>query len=271
MAAPRNSFDRYPDEYDFLPLGGNTQTAAAQRTATQPQPYGTTALQNTRQQQAGRVTSDIGNRAKGWIGGLNAEGINASAAEGPYGEASFWTNYGSLGQKAQGNSPWATGGNIEAMMSRIYNPREAAAAANPGISNWNNPEDVISAQSNLADFLTQQGAYLDPAKIVGNTLGALQTGNPEKLAQVNPVLANILESTVGQPAAQIGALLSFLEQAMAGSMPADMLQSWISTLNRLGSEFARQSQQGSLKGGGNVDVQTFANFLTMKLGPTLGL
>lgn len=262
-----------PNEDDFItPTSQMSTTSAARTQPGQPQVGAAQANATRRSGDPFPPTSRNGSGGPvvrgttGWMQGLNQAGIQNSA----YDEGAFFRNYGQLGAA----KPWTPGGGIETFMTETFNPRFAAAASFTDPSQFTDPEDIIKGQTAITEGLLRNGNILDPAAIVGNTMQALSSVRSiEDLANINPALAAILNSAAANPSEQVGALLNFLEQALAGSMPPDILSSWLMTIQRIGSAFQSQMDTTDLSkgGGGKFDMASFAKYLTGMLGPTLGL
>lgn len=198
------------------------------------------------------------NGSKEWYGGMNnyQAALAASSPEG------FFSLYG-----GQGPGGWQPGGEAEAFMMQNYDPR-ALGAAMYGPGNYSSVEDMLAGQTAITNQLTgSRAGFINPGQVVGNVIQALSNGDVQALAKVNPLLAQIINGNAGNPAGQIQDLISFLGQALMGSMPGDVLDAWLSSLQRLGSQFIN-GMGGPIK---NLDGKSFAQFLASQLGPTLGL
>lgn len=264
-----------PTEKDFLNPNAGVSMAAQQKqqggigsVATTPQ-----GQQKFQGQASAPSSGYTGGRqldrpTTGWMSNLNQMGIQSAATD----EDTFFRDYGTYGQGS--GSPWEPGGNLGAFFAETFNPR-ATAAVSPfsGPSKYTDPEDIVMGQSNLMDKLTQNGTILDPSAVIGNTMAALSSvKNVDDLMKINPTLAAVLNSsTTGS--GQINALLSFLSDALAGSMPEDILRSFMATLNRVSQQFAQQQDTMDVHGGGSkqLDLPSLARFLTSQFGPTLGI
>jgi hypothetical protein len=186
-------------------------------------------------------------------------------------EGAFFRSLGTVG-----GGGFQPGGAVGGFLADEFNPRFLAAAANPGTQQGGfSYGDQIMQQSDIMGGLMGKGTELDPAAIVSNTIGALMSVKSiEDLANINPALAAILNSAAADPTAQVQALTSFLGQALAGSMPEDMLQSWMVTIERIAQGFMSKMEQMDLsnpKGAKSFDLANLAQYLSQQMGPTLGL
>ena len=268
----KSPWEELPDETDFMapqaPLNAatNTNRDAAIRTS---QISSTRSPQANAQQGAfaNPKTTSIQQSTPGWTSQLGPLGRrNASMDEGAF--------FNALGQHGMGGNGFQPGGVIGGFLADEFNPRFLAAAANPGNQGGFSYGDNIMQQSGIMTSLMGKGTELDPAAIVGNTISALMSvQNVNDLEQINPALAAILNASSTDPTAQLQALLSFLGQAMAGSMPSDMLQSWLVTVERIAQGFQSQMNNMDLTGKGNAafDLPSLAKYLAQQMGPTLGL
>lgn len=147
-----------------------------------------------------------------------------------------------------------------------YNPFAMSAALGYG-SDLNSYDDRLAAGTSLANLLGQPGtAFFDPGSMVSNVLSAI--ANPGNNEEFNQLSAIVLGAST--PDQQLSNLVSFLGEALAGAMPQDVLQAYLSYIQKVGMEVVTGAMKGGIagfeRGGGNI-----ATALLQRLGPTGGL
>ena len=260
------------EEFDQFGLGASAaaRTAALSGAAQQTRNTGQSPVSsaNTQMQKTNRAVQPIASPSTGWVGNLNQLGQQNTLNN----ETAFWRNYGQYGT---GGQPWGPGSNTAAFMEETFQPRALSLAANPFAQQGSfGADEQIMGMSNAADQILGgglgRGISLDPAAIVGNLVSALAGANSlDQLMKLHPELAMIFNGTQTNPAMQVEAVLGLLRDALAGTMPDDMLSSWLATIRRIGDEFMMKMENTNNPKAFNV--ANWAKEISARLGPTLGL
>jgi hypothetical protein len=270
----KSPWDEYPQDAFGTQVAPNTRTTTGQDAAFRQQQLSQTASPQANAARAKQgafgatQTQDINQATPGWTSGLGPLGRRAAATD----EGAFFRNLGTVG-----GGGFEPGGAVGGFLSDEFNPRFLAAAQNPyasGQGGYSYGEQIMQ-QSDIMGGLMGRGTELNPSAIVANTMQALMSvKSVEDLGKINPALAAILNAAANDPTAQVQALTNFLGQAMAGSMPADMLNSWMVTIERVAQGFMAKMEQMDLSGKTGAkafDMASLAQYLTEALGPTLGI
>ncbi len=203
-------------------------------------------------------SSDWINNSNEWYGKGNEYGASAMARD----SGTFWSGYG---DQVAGFQP---GGNAESFLANKYDLQSLGAAMYG--KDFVSDEGRLAGQTAIANRINSPGVqFFDPGQIIGSTLAALQSSDPESLAQQSPMLAALLQSVSGNPIGQVGTILGFFESALSATMPPDALSAFLGQLESLGRVFQAEILRNP--NNASLDDANFATFLTQRLGPTLGL
>lgn len=244
----------------------NTPTATSQRNGTGNQGSGRGQNQPgaSGTEDPGDYSSPAISGSPQWYGGLSNYGVQQALGS-PLG---FWSQYGS-----QGPGGWDPAGNSAAFMASRYDPFNLAMAMNP--NNGGNPlwgdERSLAAMTGVANQLggaSSQAAFINPNQVIGGVLHAIATNDDNALMQVNPVLAQIIQSTKGNPAAQVDTLINFFQQILPSMMPKEMSDALLSQIQAVGTRWA--TGLGKPMGAGQFDTANFAQVLLQMFGNMLG-
>lgn len=163
------------------------------------------------------------------------------------------------------------GSNTANFYASYFDPVSLGIAAGLGGEIGTSNANIIAFGKSIADMMSGQqglGQYLDPHTLVANVLTSA-AGMTSKNLQNDP--SNPLAQLASQtPAQQIDTLMGILRGALASVMPADSLNSYLETLNRIAMQFVGQAGQMPVedleRSGMNV-----ARFLMQQLGSDFGL
>lgn len=199
------------------------------------------------------------NTSPQWYGQNNEYGTSAMASD-PSGNT-FWSGYS---EDVMGLQP---GSNAAAFLANKYNPM---AIGNVMFGrNFVSDEQKLAGATSIANTIAKPGAtFFNPASIIGTTLQALASGDIMQLAKQNPMIADLVQSNIGNPAGQIQSLITFFRDVLSATMPPDTLDAFLQQIQAMGQVFFSQMRKGDIR---NLDSQTFAKFLMNTMGPTLGL
>jgi hypothetical protein len=204
---------------------------------------------------ANQLVSPVG----GWGSQLNPYG-GKQAANDPW---AFWSMYGGK------NKGWDPGGGAQAFYTNTYDTERLAAAAFPGAGQYTSDPQKFAGQTAMANALSG-GTFMniDAGQLVGNVLNTLATSNVQALSKVNPMLAEIINANRDNPGAQAVALTNFLTSMLQGVLPDEAVSNLGAMLEIATREFF---QKAGSAGNQNLDIQTFAKYLTQQFGPTMGM
>jgi hypothetical protein len=192
-----------------------------------------------------------------WWGGLDEYGSQNAAAN----PGIFWDLYGTQQLGLQPGSATA------AFMNETYNPYAVASAFGGGGS-----VDQRLAQGNaFANIIGQPGtAFFNPGQIVTSVLSQIASGGKNgEFSQ----LAGMMQGM--DPMSQVEQLVSFLGEALKGSMAPDALQAYLNWIQQKGMVVINQVMTSKAQGGGLAEFEkgggNIATALLRMIGPNGGL
>jgi hypothetical protein len=192
-----------------------------------------------------------------WWGGLDEYGSQAAAAS----PGIFFDLYGTQQLGLQPGSATA------AFMNETYNPYAIASAFGGGGS-----VDQRLAQGNaFSNIIGQPGtAFFNPGQIVTSVLSQIASGGKNgEFSQ----LAGMMQGM--DPMTQVEQLVSFLGEALKGSMAPDALQSYLNWIQQKGMVVINQVMTSKAQGGGLAEFEkgggNIATALLRMIGPNGGL
>lgn len=194
-----------------------------------------------------------------WWGGLDEYGSQAAASN----PATFFDLYGTQQLGLQPGS--ATG----QFMANTYSPYKMAEAFGGG-----GAIDERLAQGNaFSNLIGQPGtAFFSPGAVVSSTLSQLAKGGSGGSSEFNQ-LAGALQGM--DPGTQLQTLVTFLSEALKGTMAPDALDSYLNWINQKGMTVVNQVMTSKAQGGGMAEFErgggNIATKLLQMIGPNGGL
>jgi hypothetical protein len=193
-----------------------------------------------------------------WYGGLNDIGKQIASGS----PAGFWQNYQS---EVMGMDPSS---GVGMMVASKYNPMALGNLFYNSPSKFGGDEQRLAGASAISGALTgSRAGFINPSAIIGQTLQALATMNPNQIMRMAPEMQGLANQMATDPIGQVDTLLGFLQDVLSAAMPPQAVEGLMSTLQRLGIQFQQSLSKGSLQG---ASKKNFAQFLIQNLGPTLG-